>query len=84
MLYLAGLGKYRSSNHQPSRFRSSNNYQFSRKLREEQQNVKANCVEDLLLGPKLPQMMVYVEVSVAHTLGPRHLTKHRVRSELAL
>lgn len=35
------------------------------------------------LNPKLPQMMVHVEVGVTHALCPRHLTKHRVRSELA-
>ena len=36
------------------------------------------------LSSKLPQMMIHVEVGVAHALGPRHLTKHRVRRELAL
>jgi hypothetical protein len=40
--------------------------------------------QNVVLSSKLPQMMVHVEAGVAHTLGPRHLTKHRVRSEVTL
>jgi hypothetical protein len=36
------------------------------------------------LGPKLPQMMVHVQVGVSHPFGPRHPTERCVRSELAL
>src|SRR6266478_2457308 len=39
---------------------------------------------EFTLGPKLPQMMVHVEIGVAHALGPRHLAERCVRSELAI
>jgi hypothetical protein len=44
----------------------------------------AHEIGEITLGPKLPRLMVRMEVGVAHTLGPRHLTQRCVRSELAL
>ena len=36
------------------------------------------------LGPKLPQMVVEMEVGMPHTLGPGELSKDRMRCKLAL
>jgi len=36
------------------------------------------------LSSELPQMMIYVEIGMPHALGPRHLPKHPVSSELVL
>ncbi len=38
----------------------------------------------LPLGSELPQVVVYVQVSVAHSLGPRQVPEHCVRSESSL
>lgn len=43
----------------------------------------ADLGEESTLDPKLPQVMVYMKIGMAHALGPRHLTEHCVRSELA-
>jgi len=34
------------------------------------------------LSSELPQMVIYVEKGMAHSLGPRHLPEHGVRPKL--
>ena len=47
-------------------------------------NFECRSRSAIFLSPELPQMVIYVEIGMPHALGPRHLPKHPVRSELAL